>query len=62
MTDRELAMEIAKAILDEADLCLEEASIAERRALDEWQEAHRLYDRVEAGDPEAIRQVLEEQQ
>ncbi len=62
MTDRERAMEIAKAILDEADLLHEEASIAERRAFKEWRAARTLYQRVEAGDPEAIRQVLEEQQ
>jgi hypothetical protein len=61
MTDRELAMEIAKAQLDEADLLHEEASIAERRAFKEWREARGVYQRVEAGDPEAIRQVLEEQ-
>ena len=61
MTDRELAMEIAKAQLDETDLLHEEASIAERRAFKEWREARGVYQRVEAGDPEAIRQVLENQ-
>ena len=61
MTDRELAMEIAKAQLDETDLLHEEASIAERRAFKEWREARGVYQRVEAGDPDAIRQVLEEQ-
>jgi hypothetical protein len=59
MTDRELAMEIAQARMDEADLLHDEASIAERRAFKEWREARGVYQRVEAGDPEAIRQVLE---
>jgi hypothetical protein len=61
MTDRELAMQIVQARMDEADLSLEEAAIAERRALEEWRAADRLYQRVEAGDPDAIRQVLEGQ-
>jgi hypothetical protein len=55
-------MEIVLARMDETDLLHEEASIAERRAFKEWREARVLYQRVEAGDPEAIRQVLEEQQ
>ena len=62
MTDQEQAMKIAQARLDETDLLYEEASVAERRALEEWQAADRLYQRVEAGDPDAIRQVLEGQQ
>ena len=59
MTEQERAMEIVLARMDETDLLHEEASIAERRAFKEWREARVLYQRVEAGDPDAIRQVLE---
>jgi hypothetical protein len=59
MTDKEQALQIVQARMDEADLLHEEASIAERRAFKEWREARVLYQRVEAGDPDAIRQVLE---
>jgi hypothetical protein len=62
MTDQERALQIVQDRMDEADLLHEEASIAERRAFKEWRAARGLYQRVEAGDPEAIRQVLEEQQ
>jgi hypothetical protein len=62
MTDQEQALQIVQARMDEADLLHEEASIAERRAFKEWREARGVYQRVEAGDPDAIRQVLEEQQ
>jgi hypothetical protein len=58
MTDQELAKQIAQARLDETDLLHEEASIAERRAFKEWRAARTLYLRVEAGDPDAIRQVI----
>jgi hypothetical protein len=59
MTDQELAKQIVQARVDETDLLHEEASVAERRALEEWRAARTLYLRVEEGDPEAIRQVLE---
>ena len=59
MTDQERALQIVQARMDEADLLYEEASIAERRAFKEWRAARTLYLRVEGGDPEAIRQVLE---
>jgi len=59
MTEQERAMEIVLARMDETDLLHEEASIAERRAFKEWREARVLYQRVEEGDPDAIRQVLE---
>jgi hypothetical protein len=59
MTDQERALQIVRARMDEADLLYEEASTAERRALEDWRAADRLYQRVEAGDPDAIRQVLE---
>ena len=62
MTEQERAIQIAKAQLDEADLAFYEAEEAAAEAYQDWQEADRLYDRVEAGDPDAIRQVLEEQQ
>jgi hypothetical protein len=62
MTDQERALQIVQARMDEADLLYEEASTAERRALEEWQAADRLYQRVEANDPDAIRQVLEGEQ
>jgi hypothetical protein len=61
MTDQEQALQIVQARMDEADLLHEEASIAERRAFKEWRAARTLYQRVEDGDPDAIRQVLEEQ-
>ena len=61
MTDQEQALQIVQARMDEADLLHEEASIAERRAFKEWRAARTLYHRVEEGDPEAIRQVLEGQ-
>jgi len=61
MTDQERALQIVQARMDETDLLHEEASIAERRAFKEWRAANRLYRRVEANDPDAIRQVLEEQ-
>ncbi len=61
MTDQEQALQIVQDRMDETDLLHEEASIAERRAFKEWREARVLYQRVEAGDPDAIRQVLEEQ-
>jgi len=61
MTDQERALQIVQARMDETDLLHEEASIAERRAFKEWRAAKRLYQRVEANDPDAIRQVLEEQ-
>ena len=61
MTDQELAIKIAKARLDETDLAFYEAEEAAAEAYQEWQEADRLYDRVQANDPDAIRQVLEEQ-
>jgi hypothetical protein len=59
MTEQEQALQIVRARMDEADLLYEEASTAERRALEDWRAADRLYQRVEAGDPDAIRQVLE---
>jgi hypothetical protein len=61
MTDQERAIEIAKAQLDETDLAFYEAEKAAAEAYQDWQEAEELYDRVEAGDPDAIRQVLEGQ-
>ena len=62
MTDQELAMEIAQARLDEADLSLEEALKAEAKAYVAWKVADDLMILVEEGDPDAIRQVLEGQQ
>jgi len=59
MTDQELAMEIAQARLDEADLSLEEARKAEAKAYDAWKVADDLMILVEEGDTDAIRQVLE---
>jgi len=61
MTDQELAMEIAQARLDEADLSLEEARKAEAKAYDNWKAADDLMILVEEGDPDAIREVLEGQ-
>ena len=61
MTDQERALQIVQARRDETDLLHEEASIAERRAFKKWLAASILYQRVEANDPDAIRQVLEEQ-
>jgi len=61
MTDQELAMGIAQGRLDEADVSLEEARKAEAKAYDAWKAADDLMILVEAGDPDAIRQVLEGQ-
>jgi hypothetical protein len=44
------------------ELAWDEADVAQEAAHDAWKEADKLYARVEAGDPDAIRQVLEEQQ
>jgi hypothetical protein len=62
MTDQEQALQIVQATMDETALLYDEALIAERRALEGWQAADRLYQRVKANDPDAIRQVLEGQQ
>ena len=59
MTDQEQAMKIARARLDEADLAWDESREAERKAYDDWKAADDLMMLVEAGDPDAIRQVLE---
>jgi hypothetical protein len=62
MTDQERALEIARVRLDEADLAFSDAEEAAAEAARDWREADRLYDRVEAGDPDAIREILEGQQ
>ena len=59
MTDQERALQIAQARLDEADLSWQDAREAEKAAYSAWLKVDRLYQRVEAGDPDAIRQVLE---
>jgi hypothetical protein len=41
------------------ELAWDEADVAQEAAYDAWKEADKLYARIEAGDPDAIRQVLE---
>jgi hypothetical protein len=62
MTEQERALKLAADRMIDLELAWDEADVAQEAAHDAWKEADKLYARVEAGDPDAIRQVLEEQQ
>ena len=60
MTEQERALKLAADRMMELDLAWDEAYVAQEAAHDAWKEADKLYARIEDGDPDAIRQVLEE--
>ncbi len=59
MTEQERALKLAADRMMELDLAWDEAYVAQEAAHDAWKEADKLYARIEDGDPDAIRQVLE---
>ena len=61
MTDRERALKLAADRMIDLELAWDEADVAQEAAYDAWKEADKLYARIEEGDPDAIRQVLEGQ-
>jgi hypothetical protein len=62
MTEQERALKLAADRMIDLELAWDEADVAQEAAYDAWKEADKLYARIEAGDPDAIRQVLEGQQ
>ena len=62
MTEQERALKLAADRMIDLELAWDEADVAQEAAHDAWKEADKLYARVEAGDPDAIRQVLEGEQ
>jgi DNA-binding GntR family transcriptional regulator len=60
MTEQQRALKLAADRMIDLELAWDEADVAQEAAYDAWKEADKLYDRIEAGDPDAIRQVLEE--
>ena len=61
MTEQERALKLAADRMIDLELAWDEADVAQEAAYDAWKEADKLYARIEAGDPDAIRQVLEDQ-
>jgi DNA-binding GntR family transcriptional regulator len=61
MTEQQRALKLAADRMIDLELAWDEADVAQEAAYDAWKEADKLYARIEAGDPDAIRQVLEEQ-
>jgi DNA-binding GntR family transcriptional regulator len=61
MTEQQRALKLAADRMIDLELAWDEADVAQEAAYDAWKEADKLYARIEAGDPDAIRQILEEQ-
>jgi hypothetical protein len=61
MTEQQRALKLAADRMIDLELAWDEADVAQEAAYDAWKEADKLYARIEAGDPDAIRQVLEDQ-